>query len=58
VDLIDQTVSRARARGIELHFIRFAVSFWPTGPGPVFRDYQGLCRFGTALIFGEITRIH
>jgi hypothetical protein len=26
------------------NFIAFGALFWPTGPGPVFRDYQGLFR--------------
>jgi hypothetical protein len=26
------------------NFTTFGASFWPTGPGPVFRDYWGLFR--------------
>ncbi len=39
--------------------IGFAASFCSTGPGPVFRDYQGLCRpFGTAIVFQKIGKTH
>ena len=46
------------AKPTELRVTDLAVSFWPTGPGPVFRDYIGVFsgRFGSAVIFRKIAK--